>query len=66
MWQFAFHGAWNFHVPTHAMGANVGEFYWLTSATAARWAMIIPWFRRLGREYADFYGSDSVCAQEFV
>ena len=43
MWQFAFHGRYGiFNAMLNAMGVNVGEFYWLTHATAARWAMIIP------------------------
>ena len=43
MWQFAFHGRYGiFNALLNAIGANVGEFYWLTNATAARWALIIP------------------------
>ena len=43
MWQFAFHGRYGiFNALLNAIGANVGEFYWLTHATAAKWAMIIP------------------------
>ena len=43
MWQFAFHGRYGiFNAMLNAMGVNVGEFYWLTHATAARWAMVIP------------------------
>ncbi len=43
MWQFAFHGRYGiFNALLNAVGAHVGDFYWLTNATAARWAMIIP------------------------
>ena len=43
MWQFAFHGRYGiFNAVLNAIGVNVGEFYWLTNATAAKWAMIIP------------------------
>ena len=43
MWQFAFHGRYGiFNAMLNAIGVNVGEFYWLTNATAAKWAMIIP------------------------
>ncbi|NLN05698.1 MAG: sugar ABC transporter permease [Clostridiaceae bacterium] len=43
MWQFAFHGRYGiFNAVINAVGINIGEFYWLTDATAARWAMIIP------------------------
>ena len=43
MWQFAFHGRYGiFNALLNVVGANVGEFYWLTHASAAKWAMIIP------------------------
>ena len=43
MWQFAFHGRYGiFNALLNAVGVNIGEFYWLTDTTAARWAMIIP------------------------
>jgi len=43
MWQFAFHGRYGiFNALLNTIGVNVGEFYWLTDAIAAKWAMIVP------------------------